>query len=54
MDRTGLEHATLLLLAIVGAVSFDGGAALMCAIAALMAGTAGVIHELRPRASRQL
>jgi hypothetical protein len=47
MDRTQGAHATVLLAGVVGALSFDGVNALLCAIAALLAGAAGIVHELR-------
>jgi hypothetical protein len=49
MDRAQSAHAFLLLMGIVGAMTFGGSAALLCAFAAVLAGAAGVVHELRPR-----
>jgi hypothetical protein len=47
MDRDRLGYGLLLVICIVAAAFMDGTPALLAAIAALLAGIAGVVHEVR-------
>jgi len=49
MNRYRATNGLLVLTCIVAAVAFDGQARLGCAIAAAIAATAGVLHEVRAR-----